>query len=280
MNRSYMIYIAIFFLGFVLCRLKNNFVDYWPENGATFQNITWQIPLVDSTLVLQRQNGNWIIPSPPSDAELTITDSEHKNSKEQPYEELIGRSDQEVHHYTGVIRREFYRFNKEGVLLLGYETFGPLNELTYFEPPLVLLPAILPTSHTPSVQEVSTKIWNDNNKESRSSQQRRLRLTKIQDGLAILDSVVVPAILCRMTLSLDTQIRYGESDLIIPDALSVQNMILFLAGVGPVLEWSITKQSVEHNIKSYRESIEKNHTLARSVDEEECTIEVTLHRKK
>ncbi|UCE19785.1 MAG: hypothetical protein JSV84_05445 [Gemmatimonadota bacterium] len=212
---------------------------FWPESGTTFQNISWEVPVADSTSVLQTQGGCWILPQPPDTVSPKITVTKHGPFTVHPYQEQRGRVDQEVLHDSGTVKREFYRFGKEGIMLVGYETRDSTDRLTVYEPPLVLIPKNVSSLNTTFVHEQIPKVWDATGDSFRQEQKTRIRLVVEQKGSVRLDSIAVFALLCDMSLSADKTVPFGGTDLIVPDALIMQSRVLIAQGVGPVLEWGI-----------------------------------------
>ncbi|UCE17336.1 MAG: hypothetical protein JSV84_10570 [Gemmatimonadota bacterium] len=261
----------------VVCH-QSNPPPFWPESGTTFQDISWEIPVADSTSVLQTQAGCWILPQPPDTVSPKITVTKHRTFTGHPYQEPLGQVDQEVLHDSGAITREFYRFGKEGIMLVGYETRDSTDQLTVYEPPLVLIPKNVSNLDTTFVHEQIPKVWDATIDSFRQEQKTRVRLVLEQKGSVLLDSFAVFALLYDITLSADKTVAFGGTDLIVPDALILQSKVLIAQGVGPVLEWGVRSRKKEGNEFESQERILDSKDTERS-EEWEHYIEVTLHRK-
>ena len=249
---------------------------FWPESGTSFRNITWEIPVEDSASVLRIQAGHWILPQPPDTAELRITVTKHREPTFHPYGELLGRVDQEVVHESGAIVKEYYRFGKEGIMVLGYEARDSTNQLTVYEPPMMLFPRNFHNMDSALVHEQIPKVWDAEADSFRREQKMRVRLTPGKKGSVLLDSVSVPALLCTMSLSADKTVPFGGTDLIVPEAFVVESKILLAEGIGPVLEWGIRSREKEEE-KFSLEDIPLREDADR-FQEREYYIEVALHR--
>jgi len=94
----------------------------------------------------------------------------------------------------------------------------------------------------------------------------------------MLDSLVVPAQLVEMIFSIDGTVGYGDTNLIVPDAILMKSKILFIKGQGPVLEWGVRSRKKEYE----KTTAYKNDPKIDNEDrlrEREYYVEVTLHLK-
>jgi len=271
------IIIPLLFVLLVNCQQKHQ-VHYWPENGTTIQNITWEIPVADSSAILQKKEGHWILPKPADSAAPKVTITRHRQLSTSPYQNFFKGVNQQVLHDNGAVSREFYRFEDQGVLLLGTETRDSSQLITIYEPPMVLIPKDLENLDTTFVYEGTPKLWDATVDSFRQQQKTRLRLTLKQKGTLMLDSVAVPALLVQMTLSMDGIVGFAGTDLIVPDAIVMQSNILIAEKMGPVLEWGVRSRSkggdetAAHQINPENENQEP-------FEEREYYIDATLHRK-
>jgi len=253
-------------------------IKFWPENGTTIQNICWEIPVADSSLILQQQDGHWILPQPADSVTPKVTVTRHRQLNTNPYQNFVGNVSQQVVHDSVAVSREFYRFNERGVLLLGTESRDSTQLITIYEPPLVLMPPNLQNLDTTFFYESMPKVWDAAADSFRQQQQTRLRLTPKQQGTVMLDSVAVPALLVQMTISMDGTVGYAGTDLIVPDAMMMQSNILMIEKLGPVLEWGVRSRHKECEEVAAREVDPENKNQQR-FEEREYFIEVTLHQK-
>ncbi len=213
--------------------------SFWPPNGARFEDATWEIPLADSASVLPEVNGRWELTGPPDGIPPKIAIVSHQKPEKNPYKKLIGRIDQETFRADGPILHEFYRFDKPGVLLLGYEGADSTRLLTIFDPPLVMLPSDPAAFESEFISESKSKIWDAKADTFRQELTTRMRLTMLRKGAVWMDTAARPAVLCKMSLSQDRTVGFGGTGLIVPDAVMLESRVLFAEGVGPVLEWGI-----------------------------------------
>ncbi len=251
--------------------------SYWLENGTVIRNSIWEIPIADSTLVLQEQEGIWILPQPPERSDSKLTVSRYIESTGDSYSQLFGSIDQEVIHENGVIQREFYRFSKMGVEMLGYEGLDSTSQFTVYHPPMILIPATLQQLDSTFIHEQVPQIWDATTKTFRQDQKTRIRLMKIEEGDVLLDSVAVPAFHCKMSLSRDETVAFGETDLVVPDAFMMESQMLIAEGIGPVLEWGIRARRKPSTDAGAVASIPRMGGPD-SPEEREYYIEVTLHQ--
>jgi hypothetical protein len=254
---------------------RNSPPSFWPRNGVRFEDVTWDVPLADSASVLIEKNGQWKLPDPPDGIPLKIEITLHRKPDGKPYKKLIGRIDQETFRADGPMLHEFYRFTKKGALLLGYEGSDSKKLLTIFDPPLVMVPPDPGSLDSELVNSSKSKTWDSKADTFMQNQMTRLRLKRIRRGTVSIDAAVRPAVLCTMSLSQDRMIGFGGTGLIVPDAVMLESRILFVEGIGPVLEWGI--RSREKMETQHEGGIppgpgpERPHAV-------ELFIEVTLHR--
>jgi hypothetical protein len=249
--------------------------SFWPANGARFEDVTWEIPLADSASVLPEENGRWEISGPPDGIPPKIAIVSHRKPQGKPYKKLIGRIDQETFRADGPIPREFYRFGKPGVLLLGYEGADSTRLLTIFDPPLVMVPSDPGALDSEFTSESKSKVWDAKADTFRQELKTRLRLTMLRKGTVWMDTTARSAVLCRMSLSQDRTVGFGGTGLIVPDAVMLESRVLFVEGVGPVLEWGV--RSREKRQASVEAGIPPGPGPERP-EALELWIEVTLHR--
>lgn len=276
-NITFLLSVTIFFIVSTFCQRSNTPV-YWAKNGTTIKNITWEIPRADSASVLRQVEGCWLLPQPPDNVGDKVTSSRHIQPVEEAYQDLLGQVNQEVVHDRGAITREFYRFTKMGILLLGHEGRDSTNQLTVYEPPMKLIPSSIEMMDTTFVSETIPRTWDAAKDTFHFGSKMRLKLTKINRGKVLIDSVAVPAVKCKMSLSQDGTVGYGGTDLIVPDAVIMESHILLVQGLGPVLEWGIRSRKIEENEISPGES-DSDEKSPKLSQKRELYIEVTLHKK-
>lgn len=250
---------------------------YWPEHPSQFQDTQWTIQMEDSSHVLQEKDGEWILPNPPENASQ-ISLVWHQESKGKPYFKYLGRVDQEVIRDRGPILKEYYRFDRNGVLFLGGESSDSTRLLTLYQPPLLLLPNELDQLDTTEIHEAIPRVWDAMADTFQEEPKIRIRLTKKKRGQVRIDDSLVPALLCKMAISQDGTVGFGGTDLIVPDAVMMESYILLVKRIGPVLEWGIrSRQSESQDKKSNQEHDTLIPEESFLHEQREFYIEVTRH---
>jgi len=218
------------------------------------------------------------LPEPEEECSAETTWTKHRFPLIKEYKKYMGRVDQEVVHGSDSEQVEFYRFKKRTLYLLGYTTPDSSRALIFYDPPLMLFPNHI--KKVPSLYESSGIALNVNKMSGQTErgQKSRILLKVKEKGHVLLDSCELSAFLCEMSLSSDRTVAFGERDLIVPDALMLENTMIIAEGLGPVLEWGIRSRKTE----SQESNLDRNdHRLAPEespLDEErEFYIEVTRH---
>ncbi len=275
MKKSYLLLSVFLLLPF--CQ-KQHDLDFWTRTGTVVENIKWEIELSDSSKVLRERNGIWLLPNVPAYVKPDTTISRHVRPKESVYSQFFDRVDQEVIHDSGEISREFYRFNEHGVELLGYETKDSTQLIAVYYPPLLVLPANLARIDSTILSESIPRIYNAALDSFSTGQKTKLSLKIIRHGKVLVDSIVTPALLAKMRLSMDASVNYGDKNLIVSDLMTMESNLLLAEKFGPVLEWGVrSRQAEEDNIRvNTDDQIHDQNQLERL----EYFIEVILHRGK
>ncbi len=253
---------------------------YWPVNGTTVRNIKWEIPVSDSLNVLVKQDGKWLLPKPSQGISTEVTTANYRMTEKQGYPKSMGRVDQEVVNSNPAVQTQYYRFHKRSVLLLGHATPDTVKPLILFDPPLVIFPSQMGPVSVLHESEGKTKHWNKVKNLFEEGHQNRIRLKVKESNTLIMDSTEVQALLCEMMLSSDRTVAFGETDLIVPDAVQLTGKMLIVEGIGPVLEWGI--RSRVQASPDPEELLNKGEAVRREPDEFEKRvfyIEVTLHER-
>lgn len=250
---------------------------YWPSKDIGFQNVTWEIPISDSLKVFIKEKGCWVLPEPGEECSAETTFTRHRVPLINAYKKYLGRVDQEVVHEYDSGHVEFYRFDGD-LYLLGYTSPDSSRALTFFNPPLLILPNSIQS--IPSAYESSgvTQVLNKISGQTETGQKSRVKLKVKEKGRVLLDSCETSALLCEMSLSMDGTVAFGETDLIVPDAVMLQNSMIIAEGVGPVLEWGIRlRKTGSDEIEPDR--VEHERTLEESLlhKKRALYIEVTRH---
>jgi hypothetical protein len=100
-------------------------------------------------------------------------------------------------------------------------------------------------------------------------------VTLKKKGMVTLDSSSVPAILCKLSFSQDRTVGFGGADLIVPDAVMMENNVLFAEGVGPVLEWGVRSREKPESPSTKKEPVAPG---PERFERTELYMEVTLHQ--
>jgi hypothetical protein len=228
--------------------------------------------------VLQKKNDVWLIPGVPDSVLPDTTITRHSKPIKSAFPKLLGSVSQQVVHDSAVVSREFYRFTKRGVELLGYESTDSTQLLTIYEPPLIVMTANLETADSTQLTQAVPKTWDAKADSFRFGQKTKLHLKTIQTGSVKIDSTIVPALLVEMRLTMDGTVGYGSTNLIVPDAIQMQSNILFVSNLGPVLEWGVRSRKKELGKTAVAENTRGGENQ-QQFEEREYFIEVTLHHQ-
>ncbi|MBN1996076.1 hypothetical protein JW935_00905 [candidate division KSB1 bacterium] len=232
--------------------------------------------MADSSKILQEKDGHWILPSPPDSVLQKSSITRHQKFTGRAHESFAGIVNQIVLHDSGFLKKEFYNFRNRDVLLLGTESRDSTYLFTIYEPPLVMLPRDVANLDSTFFCETNPKVWDATVDSIRHQQKTRLRLRVQEKGKIKMDSKAVPALLLKMTLSMDRAVGFGGTDLIVPDAIMMQSYVLFAETLGPVLEWGmLSREKSKITADETGLEIEDRPKLRAR----EYYIEVTLHRK-
>jgi len=226
---------------FICCSQTADF-SYWPANGLCLQDITWEVALSDSANVLTQKDGCWVLPDPPKDASPVSVC--HKFPEKHVLPELFNQTDQVVRRETGGII-EYYCFQNSDVSLLGFETPDSTRLYTVYDPPLVVFKPFGNESSGIYLTETRPLIYNAVKDSFQTDYPTRLKIIRIRAGFVMMDSVKTPALLYRLIMSSDRTVGFAGTDLILPDAVTMESRILFAESMGPVLEWGIRSRSVQ-----------------------------------
>ncbi len=240
---------------------------YWHSNGTVIKDLVWEIPLADSSSVFKKDNNFWKLPLPPDSIAPQVTYTTYRAARFLSYTKLIGRIDQEVVHSNDTNNIEFYRFEKGNVLLLGFASRDTLKPLTIFDPPLIIIPSNLRELEKPFINSGIMKTWAGNKYDN--GFKSTYSITKKSSGRCLLeDGKERSVMLCENTFSRDVTIQYGQTNLIVPDAMTLTNNSILSEDKGVLLEWGIRSRKVETNA-------DKIHDRDR-----ELYIEITVHSKQ
>ena len=232
----------ILFLLFTCCLFfycGDKVPNYWPANGSSVRNISWYVPLADSSALLHHENNIWTLPRPLNSNQPETTFTHHIKPQKRYLFDAFDKFDQIVTHHSGRIQHEYYRFRRNGVFLLGYSGADSSKLYTIYEPPLLILPDQLNFIDSTLTSETVPKIRDAAADSFRTDHTTRLRLTVKQRGQLKIGTTLVPAVLVKMSLSRDATVGFGDQNLIVPDAVMVQSYVLVAPKIGPVLEWEI-----------------------------------------
>ncbi len=216
-----------------------------------------------------KQDGYWILPVPGEGVSVKITESLHRKPEMCQFTKQIGRVDQEVVHDRDLNKIEFYRFKKGKVLLLGMTSSDKVKPFTMFDPPLEIWPGNEMFKYKKCMSDGVTQVWDGLKKEFSSEQKTRITFVLKEQGMVNLEKEYIQAVLYEMSISQDKTVGFGGTDLIVPDAVSMQSSILMVEGIGPVLEWGIRTKT--------KDEIKIQQPNKRMSEPQELYIEITFH---
>ncbi len=241
---SFQISTLIFLVFAHICCGFNDLPQHWPSNGTVIKNTKWEVPFSDSLKVLSKEGDLWRIPSHPEGTVAETTYTSHRKPQLLKYNEILGRVDQEVVHSndTGVV--EFYRFEKGTVLFLGYTNSDSLKSLTEITPPLLIQPEnIMDIEKDIQSTGVSRK-WNKEFLDE--GFKTTFLISKKESGRFITaNNREQKAILCEMIITQEAPLSYGETNLMLPNAITIKSNVLLIKDIGAILEWGIRERKIE-----------------------------------
>jgi hypothetical protein len=162
---------------------------------------------------------------------------------------------------------EFYRFEKGNVLFLGFGSPDTSKPLTAFDPPLIVIPSNLKDLEKPFTSSGTMKTW-DGNKYN-DGYKSTYSITKKGAGRFLTEAGTERnAILCENTFSRDVTMQYGQTNLIVPDAITLTSNSILDEEKSVVLEWGIRPRNVEAKPEKIPDR------------DRELYIEITLHRQE
>jgi hypothetical protein len=228
---------------FVGCRLDNS-PQNWPSNGTVIKNIKWELPLSDSQNVLIKNGDLWELPQASEGTLEETTYTSYRIPILLDYSKILERVDQEAVHSNDANIVEFYRFEKGDVFLLGYTNPGDSGMLTLIDPPLLIMPQNINKLDKDIVSTGTAKKWNWESFEK--GYKTTFKISKKDRGEVDLgNNKIQNAVLCEMTISQDAGLQYGETNLILLDALTMKSNVLIFENEGSVLEWGIRERKSE-----------------------------------
>jgi len=226
--------------------------------------------------VLKTQDGSWMLPEPDPNCPISVTSVRHRKPVVSEFEKYLGRVDQEVVQGEDEDRVEFYRFDHGHLCLLGYTTSDSSRALVFYNPPLMLWPQSFQS--VPLLRESSgtTQYLNKVTGQIEKGQKSHIKFEALKQGSLVLGSATVDAFFCTLRFSMDKTVAFGETDLIVPDAIMVENRMLLVENIGPVLEWGVRSREATNAGRNSRE--DGPHDPLRMELERESFIEVVLNR--
>lgn len=281
-NKSRTIPETAFFVFLICCLLvfcqKQHRHDYWTETGTVVENIKWEIALSDSNKVLTEEDDIWQLPQIPDTVLPETTVTPHTGPDDIESYKMAGRVHQILIHEGSVINRELYRFSRKGVELAGYTSTDSTQLLTVYDPPLLVLPSDLVMTDSVFISESYPKTWNAKADSFDTGQKTKIQVKLLKQGRVQIDTTTVPALLAELTLSMDGTVGFGGSNLIVPDAVMMQSIILFAERLGPLLEWGIRSRE---KAGDETDALEKDPGMddRERFQEREYYVEVTLHHE-
>jgi len=215
--------------------------DYWPANGTTMRNTSWNVQLSDSSSILSTDNEIWILPVPTDTVTVETTWASYMSTKEVDIADCYKHVDQVVLLENSIINAEYYSFEKDGVYAKGYSTTDSSNLNTLYEPPLLFLPCSITNNALNTIHETTPKTWDAKADSFRTEKNMRIRLSVKSHGRVKYKSKILPAIWVHMSLSQDAAVMFGDNELLVPDASVMQSDVLLVESVGPIVEWGIRR---------------------------------------
>jgi hypothetical protein len=241
---SLFLHFTFFISCLVLTSCNRGVPLYWHSNGTIIKDIVWEIPIADSATVLKTDGTLWKLPQPPDSTTPQITYTTYRTPRFLSYMKFIGRIDQEVVHSNDTNTIEFYRFENGDVLLLGFVTPDTLKPLTIFEPPLVIIPSNLKELEKKFASSGTMKTWNRNKFDD--GFKSTYSITKKSAGRFLTEvGTERSVVLCENTFSRDVTMQYGQTNLIVPDAVTLTSNSVLDEEKGVLLEWGIRSRNVE-----------------------------------
>ena len=239
----------------------------WPSNGTVIKNIKWEVPLSDSLNVLNKEGDLLKLPLLPKGSVAETTFTTYRTPQLNNYNEILGGVSQEVVHSTNPNTIEFYRFEKGAVYFLGYTNPDTVRPLTVFDPPLLIMPDDVFDIDQSIVSTSVSKKWDKESFEE--GFKTSFKIIKKQSGSFITEkNKKQKAVLCEMIITQDAGVPYGETNLIMPDAITMKSSVLITEDDGPVLEWGIRSRKIQTENND-------NHS-----PERDLYIEITKHKKE
>ncbi len=247
---------------------------YWPENGAVFEDKSWEIPVADSLKVLVKEEGHWILPELSRMVSVHSVESAHRKPELKRFQAQLGRVSQEIVYDRSDVGVEFYRFQKGRVFLLGVTNPDTMKPLTVFDPPLEVWSSDVSVQPGWHAGQGTARVWNASNNEFLEEENTRIVRVYRERGNVRLGSRDHKAVLCDMIV---TQVKNIPSGEIPPDSsneVATRYKVLMVEGIGPVLEWGIRVRMKENA------DVEKPAGIPSKTEPEmELYIEVTVHNK-
>ncbi len=238
------LHVSILMLCLFVMGCGRNVPAYWHSNGTVIKNLMWEIPIADSSQFLITEGNLWKLPEPPDSITPQITYTTYRTPCLLATRRLLGRIDQEVVHSKDTNNIEFYRFENGNVLLLGFATPDTLKPVTVFDPPLIVIPSNLQKLEKPCTSTGTMRIWDGNKYDN--GYKSTYRITKKCTGRFLAeDGSERDGVLCESMISRDATIQYGQTNLIVPDAITLSSNSIMSEEKSVVLEWGIRSKKIE-----------------------------------
>lgn len=226
---------------------KTKSSQWWPASGCQVRQISWKTEVSDTLNLPPRVNGFWTTPNPPKTqgngqiiAKTSYFAGVGKSSIMGHVDQIAGRS-------QGAVLQEYIRFEQDNVLLAGIKSSDSTRLYTMFDPPLLLLPAniqeldsILTCETTPIYQNALTGMRSN-------GPQMYITFERLENGRVQYKNKLLDAVLCRMEISQDQQVTFGDQQLTLPKTVVQSNQMLIARGVGTLLEWGTRRTPIKDN---------------------------------
>jgi hypothetical protein len=205
---------------------------------------TYTLQLADSTRILMNNGDEFLLNTFPDSSKTSTDIITYNLPTTTELTKKIGKIDQQVVRQSDASTIEYYRFDKGNVYFCAYCSGYEIPSLKIFEPPLL----IRPTSFSKDITCTSIlKTWNEHTSTFIDEQKTTVAIRKIRDiRLRNSSGQMKRCSLVQMKLCQDAVIAYGERNLIVPDAVFIQQTMLFDDQAGIIAEWGLKQRRVQN----------------------------------
>lgn len=205
-------------------------------NGTILVSKTYELAIEDSSNILSMSN-NKIKLNSFNDSLIVRTDTLWYNGTDnQIGEKVFGRIDQMVVNSRNREIKELYRYEINGVSLLGYITSDTAKPYIKYTPPLLIYPIINTVNET--IDSKMITISSDGNAIGEGIRTQSILKRKINGSITI-NGQEEKCYLYELTLKQDAIAQYGEQGLIVPEAVVLSSNLLIGSNSSLIAEWGI-----------------------------------------